>query len=230
LLNGATVLQETKSTPEDAHEAAQRVDYVRKERASIDAATWRRFASGAMVLALLAVVVAAILANKYTHEVFVFRETKNGLSYAGQASQELSPSNFAIGAQLGAWVRAYRNVPGDDATVDNNVILLEASTADYGQEHALSDLKAYLSANNPKVLRKDFTRTVRLNVDALHQPGANTWNVTWIEDVTKKNGVQQPPTIHTGALVILPDLRLPTDQEHVSADPAGVTVVHYEIH
>ena len=175
-----------------AYEAAQRAEYAQKEHRNIDAATWRRFASGSMVVALVALIVAAILANKYEHDVFVFRETQNGLSYSGQAAQELTPSNFAIGAQLGAWVRAYRDVPGDDATVDNNVILLEASTADYGQDHALSDLKADLSANNPKALRKDFTRTVRLNVNALHQPGTNTWNMMWIEDVTRRNGVQQP--------------------------------------
>jgi len=50
------------------------------------------------------------------------------------------------------------------------------------------DLKSELSANNPKIERKDYTRTVDPNVDALHQPGTNTWLLTWIEYVTKKNG------------------------------------------
>ena len=211
-------------------EAAQRKDYTSTSRSGIDAATWRRFASGSLVVALLALVACVVLANKYQHDVFVYRATPGGLVYDGQATQELSASNYAIASQLGHWVQAYRNVPGDNAAVDSNVILLEASTADYGNDHALSDLKSWIRANNPKLERKDFTRNVRPDVDALHQPGTNTWNMTWIEDVTPKNGVEQPPTLHHGVMVILPEPRLPTDNEHVNADPAGVTVVHYELH
>jgi type IV secretory pathway TrbF-like protein len=228
-MNGAaTALPSTAEANPD--EAAQRAGYAENSRKAIDAATWRRVASGAIVLAFLALVAVAILANKYTHDVFVFERTPHGLVYNGQASEELTPSNFDIASQLGYWVRAKRDVPGDDLMVDRNVELLEATTADYGQDHALSDLKSELSANNPKIERKDYTRTVDPNVDALHQPGTNTWLLTWIEYVTKKNGTQEPPSLHHGEVVILPDARIPTDNEHVDLDPAGVTVVRYELH
>jgi len=227
--NGAATLAPPAAEP-NADEVAQRAEYAENGRKAIDAATWRKFASAAMVLAFLALVGDAILANKYTHDVFVFERTPHGLVYNGQAAEELTSQNFDIASQLGYWVRAKRDVPGDDLMVDRNVELLEATTADVGQDHALSDLKSELSANNPKIERKDYTRSVDPNVDALHQPGTNTWNLSWIEYVTTKNGVQQTPTLHHGYVVILPDPRLPTDNEHVNLNPAGVTVVHYELH
>lgn len=211
-------------------EAAQHADHMATAHKHIDAITWRRIASGALVATLLALVVCVVLANRYQHDVFVYRDTPRGLTYEGQAAEELTPSNFDIASQLGRWVQAYRSVPGDDAAVDANVLLLEASTADFANDHTLSDLKSWLRSNNPKLERKDFTRSIRPDVDALHQPGTNTWNMTWIEDVTLKNGVQQTPTIHHGVIVILPDPRLPTDNEHVNVNPAGVTVVHAELH
>ena len=211
-------------------DVAQRVEYAARVHNHIDAVTWRRFASGAGVLAFLALAVSVILANRYEHDVFVFRDTPGGLIYAGKASEELTPSNFDIASQLGKWVQAYRDVPSDDAAVDQNVLLLEDSTADIGDDHALSDMKSWMSTNNPKTEHASFTRNVRPDVDAMHQPGTNTWNMTWIEDTTLKNGGVQPPSIHHGVIVVLPDPRLPTDNEQVNFNPAGVIVARYELH
>jgi type IV secretory pathway TrbF-like protein len=228
-LNGSAVLA-PPAIAGTLEEAAQRADYAENGRKAIDAATWRRFASAAMVLAFLALVAVVILANRYTHDVFVFERTPHGLVHNGEAAEELTPTNFDIASQLGYWVRAKRDVPGDDLMVDRNVELLEATTADAGSDHALSDLKSELSANNPKIERRDYTRTVDPNVDALHQPGTNTWNLSWIEYLTPRNGGQPKLSLHHGYVVILPDPRLPTDNDHVNLNPAGVTVVQYELH
>jgi type IV secretory pathway TrbF-like protein len=211
-------------------EAAQKADYTEKERKRIEAVSWRRFASAGMIANIILAIAVVVLAQKYQHDVVVFRETPHGFSYAGQASEELTPSNFAIASQLGEFVRAYRDVPGDDLQVNRNVERLLIMTADSPPYHALSDMRAHFQQeeNNPKVLRKDFTRTVRLNVDALHDPGTNTWRMTWIEDMTKNGNVTT--SIHEGALTIAPQPRLPTDQQVASADPAGIVVVQDELH
>jgi type IV secretory pathway TrbF-like protein len=211
-------------------EAAQKADYTEKERKRIEAVSWRRFASAGTIANIILGIAVVVLAQRYQHDVFVFRETARGLSYAGQASEELTPSHFAIASQLGEYVRAYRDVPGDDLQVNRNVERLLIMTADAPPYHALSDLRAYFvkEENNPKILRKSFTRTVRLNVDALHDPGTNTWRMTWIEDTTKNGNVTA--SLHEGALTIAPEPRLPTDQQAVNADPAGIVVVHDELH
>lgn len=224
--NGKPTAEEA---PVDGYVAAQRADYAENERKAIDARTWRRAFSGAGVALLLSLTGNVVLANRYTHDVFVYDRTPQGLVAAGPAAEELTPQQFDIQAQLGAWIRAYRDVPGDDKMVDRNIRLLEATTADFGADHALSDLKTWQSQNNPKLERKDFTRTVDPTVDALHQPGTDTWNLSWIEYVTNRNGTQQMPTLHHGVVVLLPNPRLPVDNPGVNLNPAGVTVVHYEL-
>jgi len=189
------VSESTFSNDEPSREErhAQREEYAAKALGHIDAVTWRRFASAAGVLAFLSLVVAVILANRYQHDVFVFRDTPGGLIYAGQASEELTPSNFEIASELGKWIQAYRDVPSDKSAVTTNIDLLEDATADVGDDHALSDMKSWMSQNNPLVEHAEFTRMVRPDVDAMHQPGTNTWNMTWIEDTTLKNGDMQAP-------------------------------------
>lgn len=215
--------------PSEVGEAAQRAEYAANTHKAIDARNWRRAFSAAMVAVLLEGVGMIVLANRFMHDVFVYDRTPQGLVYGGPAAEELTPQQFDIQAQLGAWIRAYKDVPGDDKMVDRNIRLLEATTADFGADHALSDLKTWQSQNNPKFERKDFTRTVDPTVDALHQPGTDTWNLSWIEYVTNRNGTQPLPTLHHGVVVILPNPRLPTDNPAVNLNPAGVTVVHYEL-
>jgi hypothetical protein len=101
---------------------AQHVEYAENASNAIDARTWRRAFSGAGVALLLALASNVVLAEKYQHDVFVFERTPQGLVAAGPAAEESTPQQFDIQAQLGAWIRAYKDVPGDDKMVDRNLV------------------------------------------------------------------------------------------------------------
>jgi type IV secretory pathway TrbF-like protein len=227
--NGATATAPASAILAD--EAAQRADYSERSRKRIEAVSWRRAFAGVSLLAVLLAISNIVLANKYQHDVFVFRETAQGISFAGQAAQELTPSNNAIASALGQFVACRRGVPGDDAQVDQCVTQLEVMTADVPPYHAHSDLINDLSKeeNNPKFERKTFTRSVRrLDTDEIHTPGTNTWQIQWIEDLTKDG--KTTASLHNGEITIAPNPRLPTDQQALNADPAGVVVVQYDLH
>ncbi len=228
--NGAAtaLLPEAAIGPEDA---AQRADYSEQSRKRVDAVAWRRAFSGASIIAILLAISNIVQASKYHTDVMVFRETAQGISFAGQAAQELTPSNNAIASALGQFVACRRGVPGDDAQVDQCVTMLEMMTADAGPNHAHSDLLSDLSKeeNNPKFERKTFTRSVRrFDTDEIHTPGTNTWQIQWIEDLTKDG--KTTASLHNGEITIAPNPHLPTDQQAVNADPAGVVVVQYDLH
>ena len=222
----------TVEPPTDPNEAAQRADYTETSRKRVEAVAWRRAFSGSAIVNILQAVGIITLASHYMHDVFVYRETPGqGISYVGQAAQELTPSNNSIAHALGEFVACRRNVPGDDAAVDSCVNMLEIMTADVAPFHAHSDLLADYGKeeNNPKFERKFFTRAVRrFDTDEIHTPGTNTWQIQWIEDTTKDG--KTTPSIHNGEITIAPNPRLPTDQQAVNADPTGVQVVQYDLH
>ncbi len=212
--------------PTTEYEAAQKAEYTENTRKAIDASTWRRFASGAMVLLALSLVANAFLAHTYHVEVRVVQRTPHGLLFLGDNTF----TDADIATQLGQWVEAVRSVPGDDLAIDQNVRRWEAMTADYDGEHARSDLMTDASHNNPKIERKTFTRTID-GFDALQQPKTNTWNLSWFEYTTKRSDGVAVPSFHRGVVTILGDangkpiLRLPTE-----LDESGVTVIHDELH
>jgi type IV secretory pathway TrbF-like protein len=212
-------------------ESAQRADYSEQSRKRVDAIAWRRAFAGVSIVAILLAISNIVQASKYHTDVLVFRETTQGISFAGQAAQELTPSNNAIASALGQFVACRRGVPGDDAQVDQCVNMLEMMTGDSGPYHAHSDLLSDLSKdeNNPKFERKTFTRSVRrLDTDEIHTPGTNTWQIQWIEDLTKDG--KTTASLHNGEITIAPNPHIPTDQQSVNADPAGVVVVQYDLH
>jgi type IV secretory pathway TrbF-like protein len=229
--NGATTAVLTPGPAIDTVETAQRADYSENSRKRIEAVSWRRAFAGVSIIAILLAISNIVQASKYHTDVLVFRETAQGISFSGQAAQELTPSNNAIASALGQFVACRRGVPGDDAQVDQCVNMLEVMTADIAPYHAHSDLLSDLSKdeNNPKFERKSFTRSVRrLDTDEIHTPGTNTWQIQWIEDLTKDG--KTTASLHNGEITIAPNPHLPTDQQSVNADPAGVVVVQYDLH
>jgi type IV secretory pathway TrbF-like protein len=151
-----------KST--DSYAAAQIADLGELQRAYRNADSWRRIASVALFSVLSLIFVCALLASRYQRDVLVYREGTHGLSYENEAIQSRTPSQLAVEAQLAAFVKAIRNVPGIDyALVDQNVLLALQMTADIPPEHAHQDMVAYFldAAHNPKLLGKDgMIRTV----------------------------------------------------------------------
>jgi type IV secretory pathway TrbF-like protein len=226
--NGKAPAEE--EVPAAAYEAAQRADYARNERKAIDAATWRKFASGSMVLTFLALVVCVVLANKYMHDVFVYSRGPHGLVYEGTAAEQIKAEYSDKQQQLGKWIAAVRDVPGDDLQVDRNVEIWEATTADVGDDHALTDLKTDAVEHNPKIEKSDFTRTVDPEVSALLQPGTNTWNLEWMEYLTRKGSRTAALSLHHGTVVTLPDARIATNNKLVNLNNAGVVVIKDELH
>jgi type IV secretory pathway TrbF-like protein len=209
----------------------QRADYTENARKRIEAVSWRRAFAGVSIVAILLAISNIVQASKYHTDVLVFRETPHGISYAGQAAQELTPSNNATASALGEFVACRRGVPGDDAAVDTCVNMLEITTADQAPFHAHSDLLADLAKeeNNPKFQRKQFTRAVRrLDTVETHIPNTNSWQIQWIEDTTRDGKVTS--SLHNGEITIAPNPRLPTDQQSVNADPSGIVVVEYDLH
>ncbi len=229
--NGAATTIPPLAAEPSADEVAQRADYSENSRKRIDAVAWRRAFAGVSIVAILLAISNIVQASKYHTDVLVFRETAQGISFAGQAAQELTPSNNAIASALGQFVACRRGVPGDDAQVDQCVNMLELMTGDAPPYHAHSDLLSDLSKdeNNPKFERKSFTRSVRrLDTDEIHTPGTNTWQIQWIEDLTKDG--KTTASLHNGEITIAPNPHIPTDQQSVNADPAGVVVVQYDLH
>jgi len=221
----------TETSKSDAYEAAQLDDLSETEKAEKRADSWRRVASGAMLAILGLIVVCVILSSKYQHDVLVYRETSHGLSYQDEAQQIRTPSQLAIEAQLGSFVKAIRNVPGVDyALVDQNVALALEMTVDVQPAHAHTDMIAYFTdkANNPKLLgAAGEVRTV-LDPVIASPISANTWTLSWAEQVSKP-GEKPSRSFHQGTLTIAPPT-IATDPQLAAINPAGVEVVQADLH
>lgn len=227
--NGAA----TVAPAEEAYAAAQRAGIVAEDRTEREKESWRRVATiEALALALLLVAVV-VLAFKQQHDVLVYHETnQTGLSYSGEAQQSLTPDNLAIEGQLGAFVKAVRDIPGMDfALVDRNVALALLMTADTSPAHAHTDMLNYFrdDANNPKKLwnEQQLTRTVLDPVIASPIGNTRSWNLTWAEE-TNAHGVKTRK-LYAGTVTIA-EPRIPTDRQKAELDPAGVVIVQYELH
>lgn len=215
----------------DPYVATQLADFGDLQRAYRNADSWRRIASVALFAVLSLIFVCALLASRYQRDVLVYREGTYGLSYENEALQTRTPSQLAIEAQLAAFVKAIRNVPGIDyALVDQNVLLALQMTADLTPEHAHQDMVAYFldASHNPKLLGKNgMVRTVLDPVIASpisHQ----TWTMSWAEEV-RDPGQKTKRIFHQGTVMIAEPM-IPTDPQVAAIDPAGVEVVQYDLH
>jgi type IV secretory pathway TrbF-like protein len=216
---------------DDPYAAEQLADLGELQRAYRNADSWRRIASVALFAVLSLIFICALLASRYQHDVLVYREGTHGLSYENEAIQTRTPSQLAVEAQLAAFVKAIRNVPGIDyALVDQNVLLALQMTADVAPEHAHQDMVAYFldAAHNPKSLGKDgMIRTVLDPVIASpisHQ----TWTISWAEE-ERESGQKFKRSFHQGTVMIAEPM-IPTDPQVAAIDPAGVEVVQYDLH
>ncbi|GAC1501970.1 MAG: hypothetical protein NVS1B2_27260 [Vulcanimicrobiaceae bacterium] len=236
--NGASHPQATPAAPRptspttaDPHERDQTLALGATEAAAKAADAWRRVASGAILGLVLATLAIVVLAGRYQHDVFVFRDTGKGLVYQGPAAQAVTPSQAAIEAQLGLFIKALRNVPGADyALVDQNVALARQMTVDLAPAHAHTDTIAYFTdkANNPKLLgATGFLRTVIDPVSAI-PVSALTYELTWVEE-TAVPGHPSRRTVHQGVVTISPPA-ISTDPATVATNPAGVAIVQKELH
>ena len=217
-------------SPVDPYAAAQFDGLSDSERAWGVARSFRRLSSGLAISLIIALIAIIVLASKYQHDVLVFRETPRGLSYAGEPQQVLAPDQLAIEQQLGAWIKAVRNVPGlDYALVDQDVALALLMTADVSPAHAHTDILSYFRdpANNPKLLGKTETRTVLDPVIASPISGTQSWTLTWIEETTK-SGVKSRK-FREGTVMIAPP-SIPTDRQTAALDAAGVVVIQDDLH
>ncbi|MGH7709509.1 MAG: VirB8/TrbF family protein [Vulcanimicrobiaceae bacterium] len=224
---------EAQPNGSDPYVGAQVEALADTERAWAVARSFRRLASGLALAVLIALVSNVVLASKYQHDVLVFRETNHGLSYAGEAQQSLAPDELAIEQQLGAFVRALRDVPGlDYALVDRDVSLALLMTADVTPYHAHQDVMTYFRdpANNPKLLGKMETRAVLDPVIASPITGTRTWTVSWVEETVSRQGQgKKSRKLYQGTVTIAPP-SIPTDRQTASLDAAGVVVVQYDLH
>ncbi|GAC1313797.1 MAG: hypothetical protein NVSMB21_25060 [Vulcanimicrobiaceae bacterium] len=228
--NGVAVRAIPSPKTEDAsdHQAAA-LDATEKAQNAADA--WRRIASGAILVALGTIVALIVLSSRFQHDVFVYRDGAKGLTYQGQAIPAVTPSQAAIEAQIGAFVKAYRNVPGIDyALVDQNVLLALQMTADVAPAHAHQDAVAYFTAkaNNPKLLgAAGMVRTV-LDPVIASPISAQTYTVSWAEETTT-TGHAPRRVFHQGTLTIAPPI-VPTDAQTAATNPAGVVVIQTDLH
>lgn len=177
------------------------------------------------------IVICVILATRYQHDVLVYRETTHGLTYQNEAMQTRTPSQLAIEAQLGAFVKAVRNIPGlDYALVDQNVLLALQMTADVAPQHAHQDMLAYFSnqANNPKLLGKNGEIRTVTDPVIVSPVSAQTWTVSWAEELVQP-GKRLTKTFHQGTVMIADPL-IPTDPQIAAINPAGVAVIQYDLH
>lgn len=172
-----------------------------------------------------------VLASKNQHDVLVYRDGSRGLSYQGQALQAPPPSQVAIQAQLGAYVKAVRNVPGVDyPLVDQNVTLALEMTVDSAPTHAHQDIVAYFTdkANNPKLLgAAGEVRTV-LDPVIVSPISQQTYTISWAEE-TKLPSQKPVRVFHQGTATIQP-ATIPTDPQIAAINPAGVQIVQSELH
>lgn len=226
--------QREESLPRSSapYEAAQLHDLGETQRAYRSADSWRRLAS---VLALSFVALSfaiVVLASKYQHDVLIFKENSHGvLSYQDEAVQRRTPSQLAIGAQLGAWIKALRDVPGlDFALVDRNVTLALSMTADVQPAHAHQELLAYFTdpTHNPKLIAKDGTVRTVLDPVIVSPISGLTYTVSWAEETTKPTA-KAVRAFHQGTVTIA-DPVLPTDPQIAVLNPAGVIVVEQALH
>ena len=227
----STVSDEELSKSVDPYVAVQIADLGELQRAYQNADSWRRIASVALFCVLSLIVVCVVLASRYQRDVLVYRESSHGLSYENEAIQTRTPSQIAVEAQLTAFVKAIRNVPGIDyALVDQNVLLALQMTADVAPEHAHQDMVAYFldAAHNPKLLGRDgMVRTV-LNPVIASPVSRQTWTISWAEEV-RESGQKPKRTFHQGTVTIAEPM-IPTDPQVAAIDPAGVEVVQYDLH
>jgi type IV secretory pathway TrbF-like protein len=222
----------TLNGQQNPYSEAQAADLGEAERAYRSADSWRRVAS-IEGLALIAMTLALVLlTTRSQHDVFVFKENSHGqLSYQDEAVQRRSPSQLAVEAQLGAYIKAIRDVPGLDlALVDRNVTLALSMTADVQPARAHQDLLAYFTdpTNNPKLISRDGT--VRAVLDpVIVSPISNlTYTVSWGEETRKPSG-KPSREFHQGTVTIA-DPVLPTDPQVAAINPAGVIVVEQALH
>jgi len=223
--------EESLPKSSDLYEAAQLHELGETQRAYKSADSWRRLASGLMIAVVGLILLCVVLASRYQHDVLVYRETAHGLSYQNEALQTRTPSQLAVEAQLVAFVKAIRNVPGVDyALVDQNVLLALQMTADAAPAHAHQDMIAYFSdaANNPKLLGKDGEIRTVLDPVIASPISAQTWTISWAEETTKP-GHKAARVFHQGTLTIAPPM-IPTDPQIASVNPAGVEVVQFDLH
>jgi type IV secretory pathway TrbF-like protein len=218
---------------EDAYAAAQFRDVDESQRDRKAATSWRRLASGLVLGYVVLGGALWSLATRPPTAAVVYRETSRGLSYEGEAQQNLAPDELAIEAQLGAYVKAYRDVPGPDyALINRDVDLVLQTTADDPQAHvhARADALAYFNAaeTNPKILGNDETRTVLDPVIASPIPTTNTWMLTWAEE-TDKNGVKSRK-LYSGSVTIAPNPHIPTDRQKAALNPAGILIIVSALH
>lgn len=226
-----TISDEVLPKSADPYAEAQISDLGELQRAYRNADSWRRIASAAILAVLSLIVVCALLASHYQRDVLVYRESTHGLSYEDEAIQTRTPSQLAVEAQLTAFVKAIRNVPGIDyALVDQNVLLALQMTADVAPEHAHQDMVAYFLdvAHNPKLLGKDgMIRTV-LDPVIASPVSSQTWTISWAEEM-REPGQKPKRSFHQGTVTIAESM-IPTDPQVAAINPAGVEVVQYDLH
>ena len=173
-----------------------------------------------------------LLTTRSQHDVLVYRENSHGqLSYQDEAVQRRTPSQLAVEAQLGAYIKAIRDVPGLDlALVDRNVTLALSMTADVQPARAHQELLSYFTdpTNNPKLIAHDGTVRTVLDPVIVSPISHLTYTVSWGEEV-RKSSAKPRRDFHQGTVTIAEPV-IATDPQVAAVNPAGVVVVEQALH
>lgn len=209
---------------ENPYQAARTRELSVTAKISKEARSWRRIAfalTGGLVISLM---LNFVLGVKNQHDVLVYRDDDHGLHVMSEAMNTRTPTRLEIEAQIVHWISALRDVPGggDYAAVDRDLQNVLAGTQ--ADSHALQTIRAFYTAQNPKVLSANLSRTVHgVGVNAYT---ANTYSVQWSE--TLRLGSRTDERRYTGTVTIATP-RIPDDPAVGLLNPAGVYVTDYDL-
>ena len=184
--------------------------------------TWRLVAILALLIALGSVGGVVYIGAQSKFVPYVVEIDKLGEAVAVGPASEAAPADpRVITAQLARWIYDMRTVYAD-ATADRALI-------NDGYAMIASGSPAFQAMNDHFAKDSPFTRavneTVAIQIQSVLPLSAATWQITWQETVTARNG--QTSDVSNWQADVTIAVRAPTDAATIMANPMGVYVTNF---
>lgn len=138
------------------------------------------------------------------------------LGPAGKAARDWKPSDSALKYHLRRFLADTRTISSDAAVMKRNWIDAYALIT----QNAANHLNTYAQQTDP--FKRGGEERVTVDIAAVVQLSADTWQVDWVEKTWDKAGNETANAVWRGTFRVV--VRPPEDEEQMAANPIGLFV------
>ena len=188
--------------------------------AVVQARNWRLATLGSLGLVLVALIGTIYLGAQPKLVPHIVQVDRIGApTYLGpitQSAREYKPSDASLRYHLRRFITATRTISSDPAVMKRNWIDAYALIT----QNAANHLSAYAQQNDP--FKRAEQERVTVDIAAIVQLSADTWQADWVEKQWDKAGNETDGGVWRGTFRVL--VRLPESEEQLASNPIGLYI------